>query len=36
MLLNGLFDLHAQWIKPGLTPSAPGGRSVGARGHLGK
>jgi hypothetical protein len=23
MLLNGLFDLHAQWIKPGLTPSAP-------------
>jgi hypothetical protein len=20
LLLNGLFDLHAQWIKPGLTP----------------
>jgi exonuclease VII small subunit len=23
MLLNGLFDLHAQWIKPGATPSSP-------------
>ena len=23
MLLNGLFDLHAQWIKPGATPSTP-------------
>lgn len=23
MLLNGLFDLHAQWMKPGLTPLAP-------------
>lgn len=22
-LLNGLFDLHAQWIKPGATPAAP-------------
>lgn len=23
MLLNGLFDLHAQWIKPGAAPGAP-------------
>lgn len=23
MLLNGLFDLHAQWMKPGAPPSAP-------------
>lgn len=23
MLLNGLFDLHAQWIKPGAGPSVP-------------
>ncbi|WP_232419630.1 DUF1631 family protein [Methyloversatilis discipulorum] len=23
LLLNGLFDLHAQWIKPGVSPGAP-------------
>lgn len=23
LMLNGLFDLHAQWIKPGAAPAAP-------------